>query len=109
MAGIAIVPLAYAMGCATEELSKHAGPGLGGLLNATFGNATELIIALVALSSGLVGVVKASITGSIIGNILLVLGVSMFTGGGQHRTQTLNPAPPGLPAAMLTLALLRLV
>src|SRR2546428_11165725 len=102
MAGVAIVPLAYAMGVATEEVSKHAGPGLGGLLNATFGNATELIIALVALSSGLVGVVKASITGSIIGNILLVLGVSMFTGGGQQPAPTVQPPPAGPPGAMLT-------
>ena len=109
MAGVAIVPLAYAMGVATEELSKHAGPGLGGLLNATFGNATELIIALVALSSGLVGVVKASITGSIIGNILLVLGVSMFTGGVKHRTQTFNRAHAGLQVTMLTLAVIGLV
>src|SRR2546428_8283204 len=97
MAGVAIVPLAYAMGVATEEVSKHAGPGLGGLLNATFGHATELIIALVALSSGLVAVVKASITGSIIGNILLVLGVRMFTAGGWPRTRSIRPSAAGLP------------
>src|SRR3990172_12286160 len=90
-AGVAVVPLANLMGLATEELSKRAGPGIGGLLNATMGNATELIIALVALgraasfaagryqtdANGLLEAVKASITGSIIGNILLVLGLSM--------------------------------
>ena len=69
------------MGTATEELSFHVGPGVGGLLNATFGNATELIIAIFALRAGLVDVVKASITGSIIGNLLFVLGLSLFLGG----------------------------
>jgi len=108
-AGIAIVPLAYVMGVATEELGKHAGPGLGGLLNATFGNATELIIALVALSGGLVDVVKASITGSIIGNILLVLGVSMLAGGVRHPRQSFNRAAAGLQVTMLTLAVIALV
>src|SRR3989337_1147229 len=91
-AGVAVIPLANLMGLATEELSKRAGPGIGGLLNATMGNATELIIALIALAraaslanagdqpaaDGLVEVVKASITGSIIGNILLVLGLSLL-------------------------------
>ena len=65
VAGIAIIPLAWFLGLATEELGKHAGPGVGGLLNATFGNATELIISVFALSSGLTEVVKASLTGSI--------------------------------------------
>ncbi|MGN6643066.1 MAG: hypothetical protein ACTHKU_08700, partial [Verrucomicrobiota bacterium] len=73
VSGLAIIPLAGWMGKATEHLSKHLGQGVGGLLNATFGNAAELIIALVALSKGLPTVVKASITGSIIGNMLLVL------------------------------------
>ena len=108
-AAVAIIPLAYVMGVATEELGKHAGPGIGGLLNATFGNATELIIGLAALSSGLVTVVKASITGSIIGNILLVLGVSMLTGGVRHRKQTFNRAAAGLQVTMLTLAVVGLV
>src|SRR6266545_3356055 len=83
--GIAIVPLAWFLGLATEELGKHAGPGIGGLLNATFGNATELIIAIFALASGLTEVVKASLTGSIIGNLLLVLGASMLAGGGRRE------------------------
>ena len=78
--GVAVIPLAGWMGRATEHLSARSGPGIGGLLNATFGNAAELIIALMALSNGLIGVVKASITGSIIGNILLVLGAAMVAG-----------------------------
>src|SRR3989304_666558 len=78
---LAIVPLAWFMGLATEEVGKPSGPGVGGLLNATFGNATELIIALFALSRNLPDVVKASLTGSIIGNLLLVLGLSMLAGG----------------------------
>src|SRR4030095_10045503 len=71
-AGLAIIPLAGIMGRATEHLSERLGEGIGGLLNATFGNAAELIIAVMALHKGLIGVVKASITGSILGNILLV-------------------------------------
>ena len=109
VAGLAIIPLAFVMGIATEELGKHAGPGLGGLLNATFGNATELIIALSALSSGLIPIVKASITGSIIGNILLVLGLSMLAGGVRRPKQTFNRAAAGLQVTMLTLAVIGLV
>src|SRR6185436_8691400 len=77
----AIVPLAGWMGRSTEWLAERLGAGAGGLLNATFGNAAELIIAIMGLRAGLPGVVKASITGSIIGNILLVLGVSIIAGG----------------------------
>jgi Ca2+:H+ antiporter len=88
--GLAIVPLAGIMGRATEHLAERMGQGIGGLLNATFGNAAELIIALVALHKGLIGVVKASITGSIIGNILLVLGASVLAGGMKHREQRFN-------------------
>src|SRR5678815_4013936 len=88
--GLAIIPLAGIMGRATEHLAEHLGQGIGGLLNATFGNAAELIIALFALSKGLVSVVKASITGSIIGNILLVLGISMAAGGVKFSTQKFN-------------------
>src|SRR5262245_40688896 len=79
--GLAIIPLAGLMGRATEHLAEKLGEGLGGLLNATFGNAAELIIAIMALRKGLFDVVKASITGSIIGNILLVLGLSVLLGG----------------------------
>jgi Ca2+:H+ antiporter len=89
-AGVAIIPLAGLMGRATEHLSERVGQGIGGLLNATFGNAAELIIAVMALHKGLIGVVKASITGSIIGNILLVLGAAAFAGGLKYRHQQFN-------------------
>src|SRR5438552_10479428 len=78
---LAIIPLAGWMGRATEWMAEHLGAGIGGLLNATFGNAAELIIAIVGLKAGLHDVVKASITGSIIGNVLLVLGVTFVAGG----------------------------
>jgi len=87
---LAIIPLAGLMGEATEQLASRLGAGVGGLLNATFGNAAELIIALVALQRGLYDVVKASLTGSIIGNILLVLGVSMLAGGFRREKQTFD-------------------
>ncbi|MGI8891331.1 MAG: calcium/proton exchanger [Chthoniobacterales bacterium] len=90
IAGIAIVPLAGWMGRATEQLAARSGEGIGGFLNATFGNAAELIIALMALSKGLTGVVKASIAGSIIGNLLLVLGISILAGGIRFPKQTFN-------------------
>ena len=80
-AAIGIIPTAALMGRATEELAERSGPGIGGLLNVTFGNAPELIIALFALAEGLQEVVKASIIGSIIGNVLLVLGAAMVSGG----------------------------
>src|SRR5690242_3201534 len=86
----AIIPLAGWMGRATEWMSERLGPGMGGLLNATFGNAAELIIAIMALRAGLHDVVKASITGSIIGNILLVLGLSILTGGTKYPKLTFN-------------------
>ena len=89
-AGIGIIPLAGWLGRATEQLSARAGAGIGGFLNATFGNAAELIIALMALSKGLTTVVKASLTGSIIGNLLLVLGASAFAGGLRFPRQRFN-------------------
>ena len=89
-AALAIVPLAGLMGQATEELAKHLGPAWGGLLNATFGNATELIIGIFALREGLIPLVRASIVGSIIGNLLLVLGASILAGGIKHKIQTFN-------------------
>jgi Ca2+:H+ antiporter len=100
----AIVPLAGWMGRATEELGERLGHGVGGLLNATFGNAAELIIALVALSKGLTGVVKASITGSIIGNVLLVAGASILAGGIKFREQRFNKTAARTSATTLTLA-----
>jgi Ca2+:H+ antiporter len=101
---VAIIPLAGLMGRATENLAESMGPGIGGLLNATFGNAAELIIALLALQSGKVELVKASITGSIIGNILLVLGLSIFVGGLFHQRQTFNRTAASLGATLLALA-----
>jgi len=106
---IAILPLAWWMGRATEQLAERLGEGVGGLLNATFGNAAELIIALVALRSGLHDVVKASIAGSIIGNILLVLGAAMLAGGLRHPEQHFNAAGARSQATMLTLAAIALI
>ncbi len=108
-AGVGIVPLAWFMGLATEEIGKHAGPGVGGLLNATFGNATELIIALLALTRGLQDVVKASLTGSIIGNLLLVVGLSMVAGGLRHKTQSFSREASGMHTTMLLVAVIGLV
>ena len=109
VAGLAIVPLAWFLGLATEELGKHAGPGVGGLLNATFGNATELIIAVFALSRGLTEVVKASLTGSIVGNLLLVLGLSMLAGGVKYKTQHFSREASGIQITMLVVAVIGLV
>ncbi len=106
---LAIIPLAGWMGRATEHLAEHLGQGIGGLLNATFGNAAELIIALFALSRGLEGVVKASITGSIIGNILLVLGLSFLGGGIKYREQKFNRTAASISATALTLAAIALI
>ena len=109
VAGVAIIPLAWFLGLATEELGKHTGPGVGGLLNATFGNATELIIAIFALAGGLSEVVKASLTGSIIGNALLVLGLSMLLGGFRHKSQTFSREASGTQVTMLVVAVIALV
>ena len=109
VACIAIIPLAGWMGKATEHLAEHLGQGIGGLLNATFGNAAELIIALFALSKGLDGVVKASITGSIIGNLLLVLGLSLLSGGVKFKTQKFDKTAAGVSATALTLAAIALL
>ena len=106
---LAIIPLAGLMGEATEQLAERLGPGIGGLLNATFGNAAELIIALFALFKGYDEVVKASLTGSIIGNVLLVLGASLLAGGLKHSTQTFNRTAAGVGATMLVLASLGLL
>jgi Ca2+:H+ antiporter len=108
-AALAIIPLAGIIGGTTEALSSRVGPGLGGLLNATFGNATELIISLFALRIGLFDVVKASISGAIIGNLLLVLGASMLVGGWGRDKQTFNRVHAGAQTAMLFLAVVALV
>ena len=106
---VAILPLAGWLGRATENLAHHAGDGIGALLNATFGNAAELIIALVALERGLHDVVKASLTGSIIGNLLLVTGVSVVSGGVKFKSQYFNRGGARSQATMLMLASIALV
>ncbi len=106
---LAIIPLAGLMGEATERLSERLGPGIGGLLNATFGNAAELIIALFALFRGLDEVVKASLTGSIIGNLLLVLGASIFAGGIKYRVQRFNKTAAGVGGTLMVLAAIGLL
>ncbi|ASC73082.1 Ca(2+) H(+) antiporter [Halomicronema hongdechloris C2206] len=108
-AGLAILPLAGWMGTATEEIAVLLGPSWGGLLNATFGNATELIIALIALNEGLVGVVKASITGSIMGNLLLVMGLSMLLGGFRYKEQTFQPIVARVNASSMNLAVIAIL
>jgi Ca2+:H+ antiporter len=106
---VAIIPLAGLLGEATEHIAEHAGEGIGGLLNATFGNAAELIIAIVALRAGFVDVVKASLTGSIIGSILLVLGAAFLAGGFYYKIQQFNPMAARTQVAMLVLASIALI
>lgn len=106
---LALLPLAAWLGRGTEQIAARMGEGVGGLLNATFGNAAELIIALVALQAGLHDVVEASIAGSIVGNILLVLGAAMLAGGLRHPEQHFNPVGARSEATMLTLAAIALV
>jgi Ca2+:H+ antiporter len=106
---LAIIPLAGIMGEATENLAHYAGPKVGGFLNATFGNATELIIAALAIKEGLPDVAKASLAGSIIGNILLVLGASMLFGGLKHKTQTFNKKSMGNSGTLLLFSIIGLV
>ena len=106
---LAIVPLAGLLGRATEHLTSHVGAGAGSLLNATLGNAAELIIALAALREGLDDVVKASLTGSILGNILLVLGVSMIAGGLRYERQKFNLTAAGMGSSLLLLSAVGLI
>ncbi len=108
-AGLGIVPLAAYMGIATEEIAVVVGPNLGGLLNATFGNATELILAFVALKGGLIEVVKATITGSIISNLLLVMGFSMLLGGLRYKEQDFQPTAARLNASSMNLAVIAIL
>ena len=108
LAALSIIPLAGIMGEGTEEISFYTGPKIGGFLNATFDNATELIISFFALKSGLFEVVKSSIAGSIIGNILLVLGASMFIGGLKHKTQNFNINVVETTSSMLLFSLIGL-
>lgn len=101
---VALVPLAGLLGEATEELAIHTGPKVGGLLNATLGNAAELIITIVALREGKFELVKASITGSILGNLLLILGLSLLVGGLRHGIQKFDRNLAGMSATMMLLA-----
>lgn len=105
---LAIIPLAGVMGSSTDNIALLCGQKIGGLLNATFGNATELIIAFVAMKEGLFDVVKASLAGSVIGNILLVLGLSMLAGGLKYKTQTFSKSSINITSSMLLLAVLGL-
>jgi Ca2+:H+ antiporter len=106
---LAVVPLAGWLGRATEELAHHTGENIGGLLNATLGNAAELIIAIMAMRKGLYSVVKASLTGSIIGNILLVLGAAVLAGGIKHKEQRFNAVVARVQSTLLTLAAVGLI
>ncbi len=107
--GIAIVPLAIWLSTATEEVAVVTGPSIGALLNAVFGNATELIIALAALNAGLVDIVKASITGTIISNLLLVMGLSMLLGGLRYKEQEFKPIVARVNGSSMTLAAIALI
>jgi Ca2+:H+ antiporter len=108
-AALAIVPLAIWLSTATEEVAIAVGPSIGALLNAVFGNATELIIALVALKAGLVDIVKASITGTIISNLLLVMGLSMLFGGIRYKEQEFQPIVARVNGSSMTLAAIAIV
>jgi Ca2+:H+ antiporter len=108
MSGAALVALAWMVGVATEQLGESSGPKVGGVLNATFGNAAELIITIFAIRAGQLEVATASITGSILGNTLLVLGASFLVGGLRHGPQTFDQRIAGMNASMLALAVIGL-
>lgn len=109
LSALAIIPLADLIGEATEELSLHTGPRIGGLLNATLGNAAELIITIFAINRGLLDLVKASITGSIVGNLLLVMGLSLLVGGLKNGTQTFDRRHASTNATLMILAVVALL
>jgi Ca2+:H+ antiporter len=106
---LAILPLAIWLSTATEEVAVVTGPSVGGLLNAVFGNATELIIGLVALKAGLIDIVKASITGTIISNLLLAMGLSMFLGGLKYKEQEFKPVIARVNGSAMTLAVIAIL
>ncbi|WP_338038182.1 calcium/proton exchanger [Neosynechococcus sphagnicola] len=106
---LAIIPLAIWLSTATEEIALVTGPSIGGLLNAVFGNATELIISLVALNAGLIDIVKASITGTIISNLLLAMGLSMFLGGLRYKEQDFQPVVARVNGSTMTLAVIAML
>ena len=109
LAALGIIPLSGQLGNATEQLAGHTGPTIGGLLNATLGNLAELIIGAFALRAGLVGLVKSSITGSILGNVLLVLGAAQLAGGLRYPVQRFNPQVAGVSVSLLVISLVGLV
>jgi Ca2+:H+ antiporter len=106
---LAILPLAIWLSTATEEVAVVTGPAIGGLLNAVFGNATELIIGLVALKAGLIDIVKASITGTIISNLLLAMGLSMLFGGLRYKEQEFKPIVARVNGSSMTLAVIAIL
>lgn len=108
IASIALIPLAKLIGDSTEQLSLHYGATLGSLLNVTFGNAAEIIIAIVAINAGLLDLVKASITGAILGNILLIFGLNILAGGLRYKEQFFSQENAGLQSSMLFLAIIGL-
>lgn len=105
---IALIPLAKLIGDSTEHLATHYGATLGSLLNVTFGNAAEIIISVIALNAGLLELVKASITGSILGNIMLIFGLSLIAGGFRHKEQVFNRENAGLQSSLIFLAIIGL-
>ncbi len=109
LSAVGVIPMAGYIGEATEALAEHTGPRIGGLLNATLGNAAELIITLVAIRAGLLELVKASITGSILGNLLLVMGFAMLMGGAKHGMQYFDRRQAGNQSILMVLAVLALV
>jgi Ca2+:H+ antiporter len=109
LSALAIIPLSGVLGAATEAVADHTSPAIGGVLSATMGNLAELIIATVALHAGLIDLVKASITGSILGNLLLVLGVALFAGGLKYKVQRFNRHLAGLSTTVLLIAVFGLV
>jgi Ca2+:H+ antiporter len=108
MAIIGLIPLAKLIGDSTEHLATHYGATLGSLLNVTFGNAAEIIICVVAINAGLIELVKASITGSILGNIMLIFGLSLIAGGVRHKEQIFNRENAGLQSSLIFLAIIGL-
>jgi Ca2+:H+ antiporter len=109
LSALAIIPLSGVLGAATEAVADHTSPAVGGVLSATMGNLAELIIATVALRAGLIDLVKASITGSILGNLLLVLGIALFAGGLKYKVQRFNRHLAGLSTTVLLIAVFGLV
>jgi Ca2+:H+ antiporter len=109
MSALSIIPLSGVLGAATEAVAEHTSPSIGGVLSATMGNLAELIIASVALRAGLIDLVKASITGSILGNLLLVLGIALFAGGLKFKVQKFNPHLAGHSTTVLLIAVFGLV